>query len=372
MSSYKEEDRNRLINILGNVVTTKEPTMDTSIQSYQHEIFSVISSFSGHNANYVIPKEFLRLCKDANSALILSQLVYWTEKGSDPEGWIYKSYDDWKEELFLSKAMVMNAVKKLKALGVIETVVRKIRLSNGILTNTTCMHYLVNQHALSVIILKQLESLESQQSELAESNESELPFHLTDVASKTTTTYGPEPEHSPVVDSAKNKKPSSSCSYEQDLSSLLQCVPEKHRCKTVAARLHKALKNGCTFEYIEKAIAYTTKYSKGSYTGYLGNCIDNPDWTDGFDSQEEIERLQADIDKLRKQQEQEQANEKDEKEQSVIKRKHDIVNKVQAQDPKRYNELEKEAADNLNIDLDRLPRGGKMKIRFELFKILNL
>lgn len=48
------------------------------------------------------------------AALMLSQLIYWTRRTSNPHGWIYKTRDDWFNELGLERAEQENARKLLK------------------------------------------------------------------------------------------------------------------------------------------------------------------------------------------------------------------------------------------------------------------
>ena len=52
--------------------------------------------------------------------LLMSQLLFWTGKGMDPEGWIYKTEDEWKWETGLNRYQQRKARKILKAKGVLE------------------------------------------------------------------------------------------------------------------------------------------------------------------------------------------------------------------------------------------------------------
>ncbi len=55
-----------------------------------------------------------------NAALLLAQLLYWSDKGADPTGWILKESRDWERELCLTYKQQMLARSRLKAAGVIE------------------------------------------------------------------------------------------------------------------------------------------------------------------------------------------------------------------------------------------------------------
>ena len=75
-----------------------------------------------------------KLTGDANTAMMLLRLLYWTPK-SKCEGWIYKSWRDWNAECNLSQSQI----KRVHNLNLLEAVgiVREIRKANGVPT----MHY---------------------------------------------------------------------------------------------------------------------------------------------------------------------------------------------------------------------------------------
>jgi len=267
--------------------------------SYQQEVFNVISSFTGHNANYVVPKEFMRLLKDSNSALILSQLVYWTGRQTDPDGWIYKSYADWEAEIFLSKKSVMTAVKRLKKFDLIETQVRKIRLENGMMGDT-CVHYLIKQENLANLITNKLKSLGSAERELPEMPKgnfpkcrkgTSLPIN-TKITSKDYDDVQAPPENKPdPVQEPKETPPSPS--YEDQLITVLavlfSLIPKKHLKPSVRKTIEKALIIHSE-DYIKSAIQYTNDHSNGSswqkYRAYLDKTI-NYGYADGYQSDQE-------------------------------------------------------------------------------------
>jgi hypothetical protein len=55
-----------------------------------------------------------------STALFLSQLYYWSDKGRDSEGWIYKTFDEWQEEIGINKNQWETARKELKRKGFLE------------------------------------------------------------------------------------------------------------------------------------------------------------------------------------------------------------------------------------------------------------
>ena len=54
------------------------------------------------------------------AALLLCQIVYWSDKTKDEDGWIYKSVDAWEKETGLSYKEQRAARKKLLDIGVMQ------------------------------------------------------------------------------------------------------------------------------------------------------------------------------------------------------------------------------------------------------------
>lgn len=66
---------------------------------------------------------FARITGDAKAALFLSQLVYWTRRGTDVldnDGWVFKSREQWEAEIGLSKHEQVTVRNTLVHLGLIE------------------------------------------------------------------------------------------------------------------------------------------------------------------------------------------------------------------------------------------------------------
>lgn len=55
-----------------------------------------------------------------NAALMLSQLIYWSKRTQDPEGWVYKTAAHWEEETGLSQREQAGARKQLRVGGWVE------------------------------------------------------------------------------------------------------------------------------------------------------------------------------------------------------------------------------------------------------------
>lgn len=141
----------------------------------QKELFDLISESSTNSNILAIPVILIDYCEgDLQAAMLLSQLIYWTDKTKD--GWIYKTYSEWYNEIRLSEYQTRRAKKKLEKMGVLKT---KIKKANG---NPTVHYKIVKQQFLdSIIKILQKHSLEKLSFETCNSSES-----LTEITTKTT------------------------------------------------------------------------------------------------------------------------------------------------------------------------------------------
>lgn len=54
------------------------------------------------------------------AGLMLSQAIYWCERTKDPEGWFYKTREEWKEEIFLTRSEQERTRRELCARGFLQ------------------------------------------------------------------------------------------------------------------------------------------------------------------------------------------------------------------------------------------------------------
>lgn len=113
------------------------------------DIKNVISTFSGTERHITVPRVYLEMLGDFNTAAFLNQLIFWSDKTKRRDGFFYKTYAEWEDELFLSEYQVRRSSKNLRDLGLIETEVKR---ANG----SPTVHYKVNMDELSVSILNKL------------------------------------------------------------------------------------------------------------------------------------------------------------------------------------------------------------------------
>lgn len=119
--------------------------------SNYNEIKNIIHSFSGNERHITIPKIYLELTGDFNTAALLNQLVFWSDKTKRKDGFFYKSYKEWEEEICLSQYQVSRSIKQLKEMKVVDT---KLKKADGAPT----IHYYVNMEVLSQSIINKLDN----------------------------------------------------------------------------------------------------------------------------------------------------------------------------------------------------------------------
>ncbi|MGH2319355.1 conserved phage C-terminal domain-containing protein [Planococcus sp. SE5232] len=83
---------------------------------------------SGQENVFTVPRIYVQYTGDLTTAILLNQIVFYSDKSKRTDGFFYKTYDEWEQEICLSKRQVSYSTEKLKALGVVET---KIKRANG-------------------------------------------------------------------------------------------------------------------------------------------------------------------------------------------------------------------------------------------------
>jgi hypothetical protein len=117
--------------------------------SYQKEVFNLLAEMSGTQNVVAVPRMLCKMTGSLEGGMFLSQLIYWADKGGNKEGWFYKSYPEWNEEVFLSEYQIRKMTKEFIEKGFLETTLKK---ANG----SPTLHYRINKVALSEWILKNL------------------------------------------------------------------------------------------------------------------------------------------------------------------------------------------------------------------------
>lgn len=91
-----------------------------------NEFRALIGNFTGGDNFMVIPRILVKFTGDIDSAILLNQIIYWSDKGDD--GTFYKTYKEWEDEICLTEYKVRKCVLKFKEMGFLET---KIKKANG-------------------------------------------------------------------------------------------------------------------------------------------------------------------------------------------------------------------------------------------------
>lgn len=90
------------------------------------EITDIVKHFVGQANTLAIPAIFKKWLGSYNVGILLAQILYWSERTDNEEGWFFKSYKDWENELFLTEKETRNAISKLEELDLIETKIAKV------------------------------------------------------------------------------------------------------------------------------------------------------------------------------------------------------------------------------------------------------
>jgi hypothetical protein len=207
----------------------------------QQQMIDLIKKMSGQNSIIAVQKLYVSLLGEANAALLLSQLVYWSDKATRVDGFIYKSYKDWAEEIGLSQYQVKRAADYLVKVNLAK---KKLHRADGAPT----LHYKVDFDVLVDAIIKKLDNPkfqlaskpktgfkkaskpdyeESSQSDYKESSQSdyeESSQSLTETTQETTQEINiPEKEHSGTTpknlpDQSSEAKPSDANTHPKNQS----------------------------------------------------------------------------------------------------------------------------------------------------------
>jgi len=145
--------------------------------SNQQDMFNLIREFSGQANILSVPRLFIKAMGSVDGGLLLSQMIYWSDRTNRKDGFFFKSYEEWEDELTLSKHKVSRYSKVMVDAGFLET---KLLKANGAPT----VHYKVSISDFQKWIVKffnngKLNSLTMESEEIEQS--------LTETTTETTT-----------------------------------------------------------------------------------------------------------------------------------------------------------------------------------------
>jgi hypothetical protein len=96
--------------------------------SFQQRVFDSIKEQIGNNNMLTIPSKIMCFAGDFPSAAFLSQLIYWCDKGNSPDGYIFKTHKEWKQETLLSDYYITKSAEKFQKMGILDM---KKKKANG-------------------------------------------------------------------------------------------------------------------------------------------------------------------------------------------------------------------------------------------------
>ncbi|HUW08938.1 MAG TPA: hypothetical protein VM537_04370 [Anaerolineae bacterium] len=91
----------------------------------KNDVVDTLLDLSGQRNVITVYRAFVDFTGDLAAAMMLSQLLYWTPRSPDPDGWIAKSDVAFAEELCLTTYGVRKGRKILEEMGFLHTEVKR-------------------------------------------------------------------------------------------------------------------------------------------------------------------------------------------------------------------------------------------------------
>jgi len=85
----------------------------------------LISEFSGQQSIIGCHRIYCKFMDGLEGGVFLSQIIYYSDKGKRRDGWFYKTYEEWEDELQLSAYKIKKFADQLVAMGILETTIMK-------------------------------------------------------------------------------------------------------------------------------------------------------------------------------------------------------------------------------------------------------
>lgn len=181
------------------------------------DIAQLFRQFGGQQNTLVIPRPYITLVGgDILAALLLSQIVYWSDRTQDPDGWIAHSYQEWTDELGMSEYQVRRATKVLADFGV-ETKLRRSMFHEGAAT----LHY----RLLTDRFAEQIERVFRTGSEETQERGSEVPSERR--SAETSERLNTEPISEPISNTTTGSRSEIVQVYEQEIGQLSPFVADE-------------------------------------------------------------------------------------------------------------------------------------------------
>lgn len=233
------------------------------MNNYREEIFRLITSFCGQQNVITIPAILIHYTGDRDTALFLSQVLYWDGKTQNPDGWFYKTYNEWEAEICMNEYEVRKAKNKLVEMGILET---RLKKANG----SPVVHYRLKKDRFSESILQFLKNPSCNFSRNQPENISES---ITEITTETTTENGISND---IPTSPPNDQPvSETVPYDQIISEYHDKCPSLPKVKYVTDKRRKAIRSRWR-KYSDLSV-FTEAFKKAEASDFLSGR--NGKWT---------------------------------------------------------------------------------------------
>jgi hypothetical protein len=104
-----------------------------------------LSRLLGANSIIALHRDVIRAVGSYEAAALCEQVVYWMPKAEDPDGWVYKTADEWREELCFTRRGFDGARASLIALGILQHDYKRVKRGS---TYTRVLSFRVDLEAL--------------------------------------------------------------------------------------------------------------------------------------------------------------------------------------------------------------------------------
>jgi hypothetical protein len=113
---------------------------------------SLIESISGQASVITILRLYVDIFDDLDTAAVVSQVVFWSDRGTIEDGWFYKSRADWQKSIGIKRSALDSAIKRAnsKAPGLIQT---KTRPARG---NSPTLFYRLDMDIMTRLVVEHL------------------------------------------------------------------------------------------------------------------------------------------------------------------------------------------------------------------------
>jgi hypothetical protein len=100
--------------------------MEDTKNDNRNKVKDSIKSITGEEAKIVaVPSELIHFIGDAGKAVLLSQLIYWSDKGGRKDGFVFKTYDEIYAETGIKEKTCSRYYKEFKEKGFFDWKIKK-------------------------------------------------------------------------------------------------------------------------------------------------------------------------------------------------------------------------------------------------------